>query len=52
MSEEFDALKAFIESSTKDMVELERILTAQQALAPESGGDGELAKVTVLENYL
>ncbi|MBQ3688185.1 MAG: M20 family metallo-hydrolase [Treponema sp.] len=52
MSEEFDALKAFIESSTKDMVELERILTAQKALAPESGGDGELAKVTVLENYL
>lgn len=52
MSEEFDALKAFIESSTKDMVELERILTAQKALAPESGGDGELAKVAVLENYL
>ncbi|MBP5464776.1 MAG: M20 family metallo-hydrolase [Treponema sp.] len=52
MSEEFDALKTFIEASTKDMVELERILTAQQALAPESGGDGELKKVTVLEEYL
>ncbi len=52
MSEEFDALKAFIESSTKDMVELERILTAQKALAPESGGAGALAQVTVLENYL
>ncbi len=52
MSEEFDALKTFIEASSKDMVELERILTAQKALAPESGGDGELAKLTVLENYL
>ena len=50
--EEFDALKDFLESSSKDMVELERLLTSKQALAPESGGDGELEKLTVLEDYL
>lgn len=52
MSEEFNALKDFLESSGKDMVELERLLTAKQALAPESGGDGELEKLTALEDYL
>ena len=50
--EEFDALKDFLESSGKDMVELERLLTSKQALAPESGGDGELEKLTALEDYL
>lgn len=50
--EEFDALKDFLESSGKDMVELERLLTSRQALAPESGGDGELEKLSALEDYL
>ncbi|MBQ3799108.1 MAG: M20 family metallo-hydrolase [Treponema sp.] len=50
--EEFDALKDFLESSGKDMVELERLLTSRPALAPESGGDGELEKLSALEDYL
>ncbi|MBQ6566667.1 MAG: M20/M25/M40 family metallo-hydrolase, partial [Treponema sp.] len=50
--EEFDALKDFLESSGKDMVELERLLTSRPALAPESGGDGELEKLSALEEYL
>ncbi|MBP5157284.1 MAG: M20 family metallo-hydrolase [Treponema sp.] len=52
MSEEFEALKEFITSSSTDMVELESLLTAKKALAPESGGDGELEKLEVLEDYL
>ena len=34
------------------MVELETLLTAHPALAPESGGDGELEKCAALEGWL
>ena len=52
MSERFDQLKDYIYSHTDDMVELERILTAIPALAPENGGEGESAKCAALESYL
>ena len=51
-SQAFSALKSYIESHTKEMVELETILTEVQAIAPESGGDGESRKCAVLEEWL
>lgn len=42
----------FIDGSEQGIVELEKILTAIPALAPESGGDGELAKAQALEAWL
>ncbi len=52
VSQEFSALKSYIESHTKEMVELETILTGIQAIAPESGGDGESKKCAALEEWL
>ncbi len=52
MSEEFNALKTYIEEHTHDMVELESLLTSNPALAPENGGDGESKKCAALEEYL
>lgn len=48
----FDAVKKRIASSKAEIVELETLLTSHPALAPESGGDGELEKVTALEDWL
>lgn len=48
----FDAVKKRIASSKAEIVELETLLTSHPALAPESGGDGELEKVIVLEGWL
>lgn len=52
VSQEFNALKGYIESHTKEMVELESLLTGIQAIAPESGGDGESKKCAALEEWL
>ncbi len=52
MSERFDEIKGYIESHTKDMVDLESLLTSSPALAPENGGDGESKKATILEEWL
>ncbi|TXT50857.1 MAG: succinyl-diaminopimelate desuccinylase [Spirochaetes bacterium] len=41
-----------IESSIPGMIELETLLTSIPALAPESGGQGELAKAQALESWL
>lgn len=41
-----------IESYRADMVELQRLLTAIPALAPENGGQGEMEKATMLKSYL
>ena len=41
-----------IDSHRKDMIELQSLLTSIPALAPESGGDGELKKCEALEKYL
>jgi succinyl-diaminopimelate desuccinylase len=43
---------AWLDGSTKGIVELESLLTAIPALAPESGGDGELKKAEALEAWL
>ncbi|HQL34054.1 MAG TPA: M20/M25/M40 family metallo-hydrolase, partial [Treponemataceae bacterium] len=45
---ELDTLKGFIASQVREMVSLETQLTSVPALAPESGGDGELAKCEAL----
>ena len=52
VSQEFSALKSYIESHTKEMVQLETLLTGIQAIAPESGGDGESKKCAALEEWL
>lgn len=43
---------AYIDSAVEGMIGLEKALTAIPALAPESGGDGELAKAVALEAWL
>lgn len=43
---------AWLDGSTKGIVELESLLTAIPAIAPESGGDGELRKAEALEAWL
>lgn len=43
---------AFIENSSDGIIELETLLTSVPALAPESGGQGELEKAIVLEKWL
>lgn len=52
MNQEFDQLKEYIRNNTNLMVELEELLTAIPSLAPENGGDGELAKCAALEEWL
>ena len=47
-----EKLFAWLDGSTKGIVELESLLTAIPALAPESGGDGELKKAEALEAWL
>jgi succinyl-diaminopimelate desuccinylase len=41
-----------LDQCEKDIVELESLLTAIPAFAPESGGDGELKKAEALTRYL
>ncbi|TFG81609.1 MAG: M20 family metallo-hydrolase [Spirochaetales bacterium] len=43
---------AFLEKSEAGVIELEKLLTAIPALAPESGGDGEWKKAEALEAWL
>lgn len=43
---------SFIENSVEDMIGLETLLTSVPALAPESGGEGELEKAIALEKWL
>lgn len=43
---------SFIENSVEDMISLETLLTSIPALAPESGGEGELEKAIALEKWL
>ena len=39
-----EKLDSFMESSEKDMIELQTVLSAIPAIAPESGGEGEYEK--------
>ncbi len=43
---------AYLDGATSGIVELESLLTAIPALAPESGGQGELEKAEALEAWL
>ncbi len=49
---ELEKAIAFIGGSEAGVIELEKILTAIPALAPESGGDGEWKKAEALEAWL
>ncbi len=49
---DFSIIRDCIAGSTASMVELETLLTSHPALAPESGGQGELEKVLALEAWL
>ncbi len=49
---DFETLSENIDSSRSQMIELERLLTGIQALAPESEGQGELEKCLALEEWL
>ena len=48
----FETLTSTIEASRNEMIELEKLLTSVQALAPESGGQGELEKCEALAGWL
>lgn len=49
---DFSIIKEWIAGNTAGMVALETLLTSHPALAPESGGQGELQKVQALETWL
>ena len=49
---DFDRICDFIENNKEKAIELERLLTSIPALAPESGGEGELKKCEALEAWL
>ena len=48
----FEELRKYIRSSEREMVELEKLLTSNPALAPENGGQGETKKADALEAWL
>ena len=43
---------AYLDAAEAGIIELEKLLTAIPALAPESGGDGEWKKAEALEAWL
>ncbi|MFI3257144.1 MAG: M20 family metallo-hydrolase [Spirochaetales bacterium] len=49
---QFETVISFLEQSKKAVVELQTVLTAVPAIAPENDGDGELKKCLVLEEWL
>ena len=49
---DFLSIKRCISEQQEKMIELERLLCAIPALAPESGGEGELKKCEALQSYL
>lgn len=49
---DFKRIKEFISGKEREMVELEKLLSSIPAMAPESGGDGELVKCEALTRYL
>ena len=50
--EQFSILEDFIKNSKNHAIEVQTFLTAHKALAPESGGDGELKKCEALQHWL
>lgn len=49
---QFETLRNTINSDIKKMIELQTLLTSIPAIAPESGGEGEIKKCEALEKYL
>jgi len=49
---DFSHLEQTIDKYRNDFIELQRLLTAIPALAPESDGDGEAKKAAALKDYL
>ena len=47
-----DKVFAFIENAVEGIVELETLLSSVPAIAPESGGQGEVEKAVALEKWL
>lgn len=52
MNGNFERVTQKINQYRDDIIELQRTITAVPALAPESGGDGELRKAEALKEYL
>ena len=52
MAENFSILETYLDNSKEMLVELQTLLTSIPAIAPESGGDGELEKSIALEKWL
>lgn len=48
----FETIQKYIRSRERDMVQLEKLLTENPALAPENGGQGELNKALALTEWL
>lgn len=48
----FETIQKYIRSRERDMVQLEKLLTENPALAPENGGQGELDKAVALTEWL
>ena len=44
---DLDRLFGEIDNSTEDVISLQKLLTAEPALSPENGGQGEYAKAQV-----
>lgn len=51
-SKQFDTVVSFIEDSKDTIIDLQTLLTSIPAMAPESGGQGELEKCIALEKWL
>ncbi len=51
-SKQFDTIVTFIDNSKDTIINLQTVLTAIPAIAPESGGQGELEKCIALEKWL
>lgn len=48
----FESILAYLDNSQKTVIELQTLLTSIPAIAPESGGQGELEKSNALEKWL
>ena len=51
-SKQFNAILTTLEAAKSTIIELQTLLTSIPAMAPESGGDGELEKSIALEKWL
>lgn len=52
MDQQFLSLKDYLNTTREDIIQLQTLLTSIPAMAPESGGDGELEKCETLKDWL